>query len=56
MKAVSLWCLSLFHATGSLQLDLVDMHLETSEKSINLSTKKTVSESLSNVSFSTIAG
>lgn len=31
MKAVSLWCLSLFHATGSLQLDLVDMHLETSE-------------------------
>lgn len=31
MKAVSVWCISLFHATGSLQLDLVDMHLETSE-------------------------
>lgn len=31
MKAVSLWYLSPFHANGSLQLDLVDMHLETSE-------------------------
>lgn len=31
MKALSLWCLSWFHAIGSLQLDLVDMHLETSE-------------------------
>lgn len=31
MKAVSLWCLSQFHVTGSLQLNLVDMHLETSE-------------------------
>lgn len=45
MKAVSLWCLSWFHAIGSLQLDLVDMHLE-----------KAVSESLSNVSFSILAG